>query len=945
MKVLKASAGSGKTYTLSKTFIDKLLSSTDRYEYRHLLAVTFTNKATAEMKGRILSDLYRLSATDMKARRILTDILHDYSAFSVSTIDRFFQQALKAFSREIGQFAAYQIELDRDSLIKEATDRILDGLTEDDHDVIDWLRRNVETAIEQGRKFSIDEGLVDMGKRIKNDEHRKLSEEHGVTDTEQFSKERLSKIRKRCHQVIAGFHSDVKSAAQAVAPSIKGATATRLLQQYLTGFKLWETVPEPKVTLAKATEGTAFAELFGKRFREYNTARLIDGVLFSLGLSGEFIREFDSLVKEKNVMPLDDSNTILRDIIDGSDAPFVYEKLGVKYTSYLLDEFQDTSILQWLNFLPLLKESESTGSGSLVVGDVKQSIYRWRNSDWCLLGEEVGRQFPDARTEPLDCNWRSVKNVVGFNNAFFEHAARLTGLEGIYADVRQKVMSKDEQGGGVRVSFVDDELQAVHDSVLQARDAGAGWSDIAVLVRNRKEGSLIASKLIGEGIPVISDDSLSLKSSLVVRRMISLLHSFENPANSVGGYLASSMGVEFPDSYHSLIDLCESLLRSLRGYDPESFDGETLFIQAFMDDLQSWVQVNGNNLRYYLEHWDDSELYIGSPANSGSVRVLTIHKSKGLEFPYVIFPFAEKVPMYKSDVHWCWLDASGTGLGDELTGIYPIDLDKSTAATLFSKDYEEERRQQSIDNMNIFYVAFTRAVKYLHVISKTPSKKCISDSGKADYVFNNFAEILYSYCRSTEWQTGSMYDFSRMERDSGSSVKDFPSSYPSIPLSGRLVASEDAMDYFGEDGTAGIGASARLMGIVLHKILSGVGSLDDVKPQVDAAVRDGLLSEEEGNEAFSELSARVSAHPEWFGKGMDARNEASLFAEDGQSHRPDRVVFGDDGVVVVDYKFGAERRKYVSQVALYMDLYRRMGYGNVTGAVWYVREDKVIKVD
>lgn len=947
MKVLKASAGSGKTYRLSKAFIDRLLSSEDRYEYRHLLAVTFTNKATAEMKGRILKDLYELSATDNKARRILTDILHDYSAFYVSTIDKFFQQALRAFSREIGQFSAYQIELDRKSLIKEATDRILDGLTDDKPELVDWLRKNAEAAIEQGTTFTLDKGLEDMGQRIKNDEHRALWEEHGASDETLFSKERLKRIAERCDEVIDAFHAEISATAKTVAPSLAGADDNVLkdFSAYSKGFKRWDVVPALKKRLEKACAGSAFCDLFGKRFAEYNTALLIKKMLYSLGLSGEFIAEFNALVREKNVMPLEDSNTILRDIIDGSDAPFVYEKLGVKYTSFLLDEFQDTSNIQWQNFLPLLKECESKDSANLIVGDVKQSIYRWRDSDWRLLGEEVLRQFPCADLEPLDCNWRSVRNVVDFNSDFFKFAANLVGTSDIYSDVRQKVRSDDPQRGGVRASFVEDQLEAVYESVQDARAAGAEWSDIAILVRYKDRGAEIASKLIEKGIPVISDDSLSLKSSLVVRRLVSLLHSFENPNDTIAGYAASSMGVSFPSTYHSLIDMCEDLLRSLRDYDPKSFDGETLFIQAFMDDLQSWVQVNGNNLRYYLEHWDSTELFIGSPANSGAVRILTIHKSKGLEFPYTIFAFAEEVELFRHGIHWCWLDASGTSLGEELSGPYPVDLSSSSEHTLFEDDYHRERGMQAVDNINLFYVAFTRAGKYLHIISQLPGKTFLDKKDKTKYAFTNMSQILYAFCNSAEWTMGSMYDFKKMVRKPGTGEKDFASSYPSIPLAGRLSASQDAIDYFGADGTAGTEASARLMGIAMHKILSGVQSPDDLEKEVSAAVTDCILSEEEGKSALEELKARVTAHPEWFGTRTEARNEVSLFAEDGQCHRPDRVVFTSDGVVVVDYKFGEEKKKYTEQVARYMDLYRRMGYRNVSGAVWYVREDKVINVD
>ena len=946
MKVLKASAGSGKTYRLSKSFINLLLSSDDRFVYRHILAVTFTNKATAEMKGRILRDLYALSATDERAKQRLVDILHDYSAFSVSTIDRFFQQTLKAFSREIGQFSAYQVELDRNSLIQESMDRILDGLTEDKKDLLAWLRQSVVSAVEQGRRFSIDEGLYEMGARLKSEEHRELCEKHGIDDGTAFDKKHLEDIRKACRKVIDSFHARVSEEAAKVAPTITNARALGYLAPYLAGFRQWEQVPEPRKTLVKACPDSAFADLFGEPFRVYNTAKLLDGMIFSLGLSGEFSREFDALLKEKSVMPLEDSNTILRDIIDGSDAPFVYEKLGVRYENFLLDEFQDTSNIQWANFLPLLRESESGCGSSLIVGDVKQSIYRWRDSDWKLLGSKVIEAFPSADVEVMDSNWRSVESVVDFNNRFFEFAAARTGTGKIYCDVAQLVRSSDPQTGGVRLTFTGDQCAEILSSVGRAREAGAGWQDIAILVRNRKDGAAIASLLIENGIPVISDDSLSLKSSLVVRRLASLLHSFENPSNSVGGFLAKSLGVEFPSTYHSLVDLCEGLLRSLKEYDPESFEGETLFIQAFMDDLQSWTQVNGNNLRYYLQHWDESDPFIGSPENAESVRVLTIHKSKGLEFPYVIFPYAEKVTMYKDDVHWCWLDGKGTALGEVVNGIYPVRLCESAAGTLFSASYEAEKMMQAVDNINVFYVALTRAVKYLHVISAEPAKNFRESLGKGTPEYRNFSQLLFEFCgKSHDCEYGRMYDFTRMERKETGRELAFPSSYPSIPLAGRLSASEDAMDYFGSDGSTGTGASARLKGIELHRILSGVNVAADIPLQVEHSVRGGMLSPEEGEMALEELLARVGAHPEWFREGLKARNEHSIYAPDGNGYRPDRVVFGSDGLIVVDYKFGAENPAYTRQVRRYMDIYRKMGYVNVSGAVWYVREDKVTKVD
>lgn len=923
MKILKASAGSGKTYRLSKTYIGLLLDSPTRDAYRHILAVTFTNKATAEMKSRILRDLFALSEGNPEAKRVLTDILHDYSAFSVSTIDKFFQQTLKSFSREIGQFADYQLELDRNSLIREAMDRILDSLTGDRKDLLGWIKASVSESLEQGRKPGIDESLYDMGCLLKSEEHRELSERYGIDNLQAFGKERLREVRKECGRIIREFSSGV---AKFGVPVEDGKLIT-------VGKRVLSKNPE-------------LAEMVEEGYSRYCTAFIINSLTFSLGLAGEFYREFDALLKEKNLMCLDESNTILRDIINGSDAPFVYEKLGVRYGHFLLDEFQDTSNIQWENFLPLLRESEAGGEGSLIVGDVKQSIYRFRDSDWKLLGSKVTEEFPDAGVETLDCNWRSARRVVSFNSGFFSQAAERLGLSDIYSDVVQTPMTGESQEGFVRLSFLDEQLEAVYESIETVRAAGAEWGDIAILVRGKKQGADVADYLISKSVPVISDDSLNMRSSAVVRRLVALLEAFEYPDDGISAFLVSSMKVSFPERYHSLVDLCEGLLRSLMEYDPRSFEGETLFIQAFMDELQSWTDVNGNNLRHFLEHWTEEERFIGSPENSASVRILTIHKSKGLEFPYVIFPFADKVTLYRSGVHWCRLSAAGGRIPQVLEGIYPVSLGSAAASSEFAGALEEERRRQLVDNINLFYVALTRAEKGLHIISAPPTAKFVNSlkRGKPEYM--KMSDLLYEFGGGYEdISFGQEYDFRSMARRGSSGEEEFELKYPSVPLAGRLAPSSDALDFFGDDGQTGVRASARLRGVVLHRILSGTACAADLEAAVDAEVRDGTLDADIGAEALALLGKRIAAHPEWFPAtpNADVRvyNELSVFGPDGREYRPDRVVVGPDGVRVVDFKFGRREERYRSQVANYASLYGSLGYNVVSAAIWYVEDDSM----
>ena len=936
MKILKASAGSGKTYSLSKTYIDLLLNAGNKDAYRHILAVTFTNKATAEMKSRILSDLYKLSRSDARAREMLVRMLHDYGSFAVSTIDRFFQQVLKSFSREIGQFADYRIELDKESLVKEAMDRILDGITDEDVEVLAWIRESVWDSLERGNKPGVEDKLYKMGKRLKSEEHRALCERLGIKDNGCVDKERLKRVRELCDRIVESFESRMSELGF---PMPKPGTRLSL---------------KNKKTLLKANpELQEYAE---DNIESYNSAWIIRDLLFSMGLAREFYSTFDALLKEKNVMSLDDSNTILKDIIGGSEAPFVYEKMGVRVEHFLLDEFQDTSNIQWENFLPLLKESDSNHHENLIVGDIKQSIYRFRDSDWKLLHEGVQASFPEAHTEAMKGNWRSSSAVVEFNNGFFSYAAAQLGKSSLYGDVHQRVMREDSQSGGVRVSFSSDQDALVLSSIRDALQAGAHYSDVAVLVRNRKHGTQLANMLIANEIPVISEDSLSVKSSSLVCRLSALLNAYLDPDNTISSYLVDSLSIEYPSRFSSLTDFCESLLRSLYQADPKSFEGELLYIQAFMDEVKSWVEDNGNNLGAFLEHWEESSPVIGSPEGEDAVRIITIHKSKGLEYPYVIFPYADQVTLYKTDVHWCALNAEGAL--SELSGIYPVELTSDTQQSLFSKDYSDEVERQRVDNLNIFYVALTRARNYLHIISKPVSKSFKSAKNHSSDSFKSMSELLYLYCGSfEEISFGEMYDFSVLKREDNSATP-FDAEWNSISIADRLRPADEDRDFFSADSElfddagsprVGAGGSARIKGIVLHEILSRVRTAADLDSSLSASVEAGKLDMQQASECRSILSAAIASREAWF-PGADSAvrvlNERSVFDGNGNEHRPDRVLLHEDGSVeIVDFKFGRGRDAYREQVAAYARLYQAMGYRVRSSALWYVERDRVDYVD
>lgn len=1039
IEIMRASAGSGKTFNLAKKYIKILLESDDPTKYRHILAVTFTNKATDEMKSRIIKELDILARDPSeshyyeefrqlpkmegnglkdKSNEILCNILHDYSAFSVSTIDKFFQRTLKAFSKEIGQFASYQVELDKDSLVTESVDRILDSLTEKDTKMLKWLTDDVHEQLLSRGQFSLDQGLYNTAKSIKTDAYRDLIEKYGINEQETFSKENLDNVRVKCIDLIKKYKITLSDAAIKALDVMKeaGVDPSQSNRQFLCALvnysdpDMKDPIPMPSASfLSRAadcdqwfTKSSApsllpllagkldgplndFCKLFDMEFNAYNTARVIKDQIYELGIVRELNEQFEALMKEKNVLSIDDSNHILKNIIDGSDSPFIYEKIGVRFENFLLDEFQDTSNVQWANFQPLLADSNASNNYNMVVGDVKQSIYRWRGSDWNLLNKDIVEQFPKHIDSPLVSNYRSLKNIVDFNNDFYPFAAQMLDeanrhgssvISDIYSDVKQEVAVKDPAAGSVNVIFTDKDILGAQiiSEISKVLDAGGRYGDIAVIVRTNGSGSDVASLLIKEGIPVVSDDSLDVKASVTVRRLTSLMSYANNPKDTLNAALAADLEIKSPENYHSLVDLCEELLRGLESKDPKLFKGDVTYIQSFMDDLQDWVSINGNSLADFLKYWDEANPKISSPEGLNAVRIITIHKAKGLSFPYVIFPYAHKVETFPKSSYmrpiynWCFPNTEGTEM-NFAKGVYRVELTSDQQHTLFSKDYEREQEMQFIDALNTFYVATTRAENGMSIISAAPSKKCVEackNSSISSFDFKNISEILYWYSirkgldihlertitsndegDSEFFSIGPVYDFKQLKRKSADELAVLDAEYPSIPLNPgkeRLSFNKDSVDFF-SDGEIGLEASSRVRGIVLHNILSHIMVPEDLGPAVESAFESGEINADEKSQVYAMLKkgiANASARG-WFPQDPSkVRNEASLLDTDGQVYRPDRVIFSDNGVIIVDYKFAEKKDSYLRQIGRYAAIYHRMGYQNVSAFLWYVDTGEVV---
>ena len=1062
VEIMKASAGSGKTFSLAREYLRLLLADRESNSHRHILAVTFTNKATDEMKRRIVKELDIL-AVDPKssphhdfimdecgfesdgelmkyARCKMTDILNDYGSFAVCTIDKFFQQTLRSFSREVGQMGEYRIELDRASLVSEAAARFLDSITEDDHDIRKWLADNSVEIMANGEGYHLEKNLKDFASRYMSGEFSAKVKAYGIDTETAFSQQNVVRLKEVCNKICRDYEKGVVTAATkaravldglAFRPKVHVSNVVDKCMAFASGNDLDLSTPTWRNAVADVffaftkkdskalgqadalAVQAALAELdafAGERQAVYNTARILKDQIPLFRVVESLGNEFQNLLKEKNVLSIEDTNTILHDLIDNTYAPFIYEKTGVRYNHFLLDEFQDTSTVQWDNFLPLIRNSISEGNYNLVVGDVKQSIYRWRDAEWKILGSRIEKELASNAVTRLDGNWRSAKNIVDFNNSFFEVLSRKMDLNlerefgspgtqrlaDIYADVKQKNCRKMTVPGSVEISFCDSNAIMDHavESVIEAHDdRHFGWKDIAVLVRSNRDGVAVASMLIAEGIPVVSNESLRISSSSVVRTIVSRMFVMDDPNDEVNTFYAGDFEAPMAGGYRSLEELVDHLASGIEDRDVVS--RETTYLLAFKDLVRDYVRQNGNSLHGFLSYWKEKgvAMSISSPEGSEAVTVITIHKAKGLDFPFVIVPFP-KTPKYISPDSKSLepLDVdSDSEFGNVERSLYDLRLKDGLKKTLFLENFRREKEMLYLDDINTWYVAFTRASEALHVISPVPAAdilNCPVPDGGVDAQWPGFTAIhaaLYLYVQFSGLFTtvqedlilpdenvadetaadeegdaecaadgeaeekvpccerylyGTVSDKMAEKGEEKPLVAHLDYNCDGIECSarGRLRISSEADGFFAEEGEASSRESRKMRGIVLHGIMERVGEISDVPSSVQRAKMDGLLGEEDVARTTEMLTAAVSSVSGrgWFGPDVKALDERDIVSSKGNVFRPDRVVVKPSGVEIIDYKFGEHNDGYLDKVRIYAALYRGLGFRNVSAHVWYV---------
>jgi len=1061
LTVYKASAGSGKTFRLAVQYITMLIQQPENY--RHILAVTFTNKATAEMKQRILSQLYGISKgletsksyydevckmvkkseADIRknAHTALNNILQDYGRFRVETIDSFFQTVLRSLARELNIGANLTLELDTESVIDEAVDSFLAGV-EQGSKAQQGIMEFVEDNIENEKNWSIDSTLKKFSKEL----FRELFMEKGDELRNTLSKpEAMSKYRKRLidtrDEILSKIINEIKKIGSeadniisdsGISPDSFQATPIKEINKMVDGtivykkpgatFIKCESEPEQffkKPAWTRDSSLLHFAqEKLCPRFsrvdelcqtynRQSNSYKAALNYLYELNLLLSIRSEIDSQSQEKGRFILADTPRFLNQL-SGSDTSFVFEKTGSFIHHMMIDEFQDTSRLQWSNLYLLLWECLSTNKDCLIVGDVKQAIYRFRNSDWELLNSVMEQKLAQYHPEeiPMKVNYRSHQNIITFNNELFPHAVNALydyykdetqhdhpSLKEAYKEVDQESKKADEKGY-VYVRYDSkppkDEKEKNEDKTYlqlveqldKLTEAGVKQTDITILCRYKSQIIQIA-KWFAENNPkyrMISSEAFQLKSSVSVRILINALKWLTDNTDSIAlSQLVlerDSHIVKSGESFDSLVDKglvnClppklssqKDTLRNLPLYELmeklyeilelDRIEGQDQYIMSLFDTVCMWLSKNPGEPSAFLKDWEEHLSVLSIPATDvDGIRLMTIHKAKGLEFHTVIIPYCNWEAVIYKDLYRderIWADPTEEPFNG--MPLLPLGFTKKLNESVFESDFRKEVGLQIVDNLNLMYVAFTRAVSNLIVLSSEKSSsmsealvKALSKAFGCKPDQNGCYQYEKGDILPHEDNSGKSTDnpFERKPASESITLRSYPikarfrQSGESVRFVNSADNEEDRQEEYIETGK------------LLHSIFAIIQTEADIDQAVDKMLSDGLIATDKKAQEIRKLirdHIKQSDVSSWFDGNYALFNEVAILYRDGGAHlnkRPDRVMIRPDGTaIVVDFKFGRESEEYMHQVQMYMDLLKKMGYSKVEGHIWYVYNNKII---
>jgi ATP-dependent exoDNAse (exonuclease V) beta subunit len=1040
--IYNASAGSGKTYTLVKDYLRILLNTNHKEAYKQILAVTFTNKAVAEMKARIIQNLNAFAfdeestsapmfvelAEDLKlhpaqlqqkAKEVLKSILHNYAFFEVATIDKFTHSVIRTFAYDLKLPLNFEVELDTDALLNEAVDQLISKAGESKL-ISDVL---IEFALEKAdddKSWDIAFDLNKIAKLLLNENQ-------------------VPHLRKLKHKTLEDF-SELKILLKAKikTTSDKLANAGKAVLELINSAGLEfddflrKTLPNHFQKIAdndfdeKRLYGNKLAEALEngtiyKKALDARKAATIDSLLpqlnevyhnckanvYELSFLRNFYKnatplsvlnaiqhELEIIKEEQNLLLISEFNTLISETIKDEPAPFIYERLGEKYKHYFIDEFQDTSIMQWENLIPLISNKlqtealEGKGGSLTIVGDAKQSIYRWRGGkaeQFIGLNHEVDPFLVGKEKVELPRNYRSYDEIINFNNGFFQHIAKFFHQEK-YADIYKhgsSQLTNDKKGGCVSFDFieaktVEEEFEIIPEKVIlkiqELLEKGFQYKDICVLTRRKSEGIAIADILSAHQIPIISSETLLISRSREVQFINDVLRLAIQPKNNeVKLHLLNYLATEklhisqthnflkthvalapealfkaltefnFDFTYFLQLSLYEAVEYCIRAF--QLTDKSDAYLQFFLDFVLEYTQKKQLGFAGFLEHWEKKQkhLSIVASGSENAVQIMTIHKAKGLEFPVVIFPFAN-TDIYKEIEPKLWFPIAK----DDFNGFEEAYLNLNSTIQEYGKIgeqlYLERQSQLELDNFNILYVAFTRAVQQLHVITKKEMDR------NGNERLQTFSGLFINYLKeNNRWNDELTYSVF------GDSEENLAKANNSVKV--HTIIQEQFISTAKEDHDLHLLTKQGLLwdtsqeeaiekGNLIHDVLAQIKYPSDIDFVLDEYISKGIIDEQQ-REKLSKSINRVVNHVEiapYFDPNNTVYNEKDIISKAGKIMRPDRIVVNTNNeTTIIDYKTGMHNPFYVEQVYEYADTLVEMDFKVVHKILLYINEEIIIK--
>lgn len=996
----------------------------------------FANDKSQDLAAEIIEQLgqegFKLPTAELKRKsaEILSLLLHRYSEFSISTIDAFFQRVIRSFTRETGLLGNFRLEVENDLVLEEVISLLMDELSHDDQ-LRKWVLDFSEEKLEEGENWDIRRLLLDFASLIKDESFKKIEDEVlRVTANKDFFNSFRNKLNDSIYpfenhikQKVDQFLNEFKEMGLSVSDFKHGTIGS--VYTYINNLSKKE-IALPKVRVRAALEDadewpqaksphydlilqtarkrwqpqlSALVKFLEQNYTSYRSAKAAAKNLYSFGLLADIIKIQKRYLSEENLMLLSDAPKFLSVLMREQDTSFIYEKVGSFYRHYLIDEFQDTSGLQWGNLLPLLQNGIAQNYKSLIVGDIKQSIYRWRGGDLSILQQKVKNDISELQTatHTLDTNYRSDANIVKFNNDIFKTAAELISKQindefpcQAYKDAEQNEYINPENGyvniqflnaKSEEKSFSEAALDRLPNLFEDLQSKGVNIQDIAFLVRDNKDGQKIAARFFEHKAnadttkfkyDVVSSESLVLYRAPCIVVLINALQVIADPndliarANLAYEYqkiwptqTVVDLNEIFADSktksfskwtpaafvyqrdYLSALSLFEMVENLIHLFNLGQLPDEIIYIQSFQDLVQEFTQREKSDLASFLEWWELNKEKKSIQVAGGieAAQIITIHRAKGLQFKYVIIPFLNWELGHGSKGPLLWVQSHRSPFKE--AGFIPVKYTKDLADTFFEEQYAEENRRIQLDNLNLLYVAFTRAEKGLIALAPQGDKSDAKNVGQLVLNCVKANEKLSAQFRENEQQLliGSIIPSSPKAREHHVvSLKN----YTVTQWRDRLAIRKRGADYFQPSEKR----EKVNHGILVHSILAKINSRQSWQDEWKAMVSTGELAQEVC--VVAEKALRWLINEPKLAPLFDPQNahktEVALFLQNGEERRIDRISFSSKQVWLLDYKTGEESSADSDQVKEYVEVLSKMGYQCMGAYLAYLTDASILEV-